>query len=358
MLDVKIFTDNIDGASYSQVMETVKSPAFNGCKVRIMPDVHAGKGSVIGFTSTFKNKVIPNIVGVDIGCGMLTAKLDVTEIDFERLDNIIRARIPAGKTIHQEETFYPSLDLLNFSVDSELKSRFLKSLGTLGGGNHFIEVDRGIDGYLYLIIHTGSRNLGLQTAVYWQNKAKEYHKKLCTGISEGLTYLEGIDTRMYLEDMQLCMDYAKSNRELILERICNSMDFGYSEAFHTVHNYIDTYNRFIRKGAISARKDQMVLIPLNMKDGCILGTGKGNEDWNFSAPHGAGRKLSRSEAKDTLSVEQFEKEMEGIWTTCVKKSTLDESPMAYKSAKEILEVIEETVEIEDFLTPVYNFKAN
>lgn len=358
MLDLKIFTNNIDGASYSQVMETVKSPAFEGCKVRIMPDVHAGKGSVIGFTSTFKNKIIPNIVGVDIGCGMLTAKLDSVEIDFERLDNVIRERIPSGKSIHQEEKFYQTIEMLNYPVDSETKSRFLKSLGTLGGGNHFIEVDRGIDGSLYLIIHTGSRNLGLQTAIYWQNKAKEYHKELGTKVPEGLEYLEGIDARMYLEDMQLCMDYAKSNRELILERICNSMGFGYSEAFHTVHNYIDTYNRFIRKGAISARKGQVVLIPLNMRDGCIIGKGKGNEDWNFSAPHGAGRKLSRGEAKETLSVEQFEKEMKGIWTTCVKKSTLDESPMAYKSAKEILDVIEETVEIEDFLTPVYNFKAS
>ena len=362
-----------------------------------MPDVHSGKGCVIGFTANLGDKVIPNIVGIDIGCGMLTVKLNAESIDFDRLDAVIREFVPNGRDIHAiSQTDFP--DLQNLHCVSHLKDtdRVLCSIGTLGSGNHFIEVDRGQDGNLYLVIHTGSRNLGKQVAEYYQNLAYilavynegEYdakrtsliaeYKKLgrvrelpdalkklkadaaekAASVDKNLCYLEGEYRQQYLHDMKICQEYAKLNRKIIADTILEKMGISEVSRFETVHNYIDHDSNIVRKGAISAQKDELLLIPISMKDGCILGRGKGNEDWNCSAPHGSGRLMSRSEAKKKLNVADFAKEMAGIYTTCVSEETLDEAPMAYKSLDSIVANIADTVEIIEILKPVYNFKAN
>lgn len=397
MRDLKIYTDIIEQEALDQINMLLEQPAFQNCKVRIMPDVHSGKGCVIGFTADLGDKVIPNIVGVDIGCGMLTVKLDADAIDFDRLDAVIREFVPNGRDIHAEQqTDFPGLQ--NLYCFSHLKdtNRILCSIGTLGSGNHFIEVDRGQDGALYLVIHTGSRNLGKQVAEYYQDLAyrltayneaehdakrkaliSEYKKlgkvrelpdalkKLKTDAAEkaasvdrNMCYLEGEEREHYLHDMKICQDYAKLNRKLIADTILEKTGLSEVSRFETVHNYIDHTSNIVRKGAISAKKDELLLIPISMKDGCILGRGKGNEDWNCSAPHGAGRLMSRSEAKKKLNVAEFAREMAGIYTACVSEETLDEAPMAYKSLDSIVDNITDTVDIIEILKPVYNFKAN
>ena len=397
MHDLKIYTEIIEQEALDQINMLLEQPAFQDCKVRIMPDVHSGKGCVIGFTADLGDKVIPNIVGVDIGCGMLTVKLDADAIDFDRLDAVIREFVPNGRDIHTvPQTDFP--DLQNLHCFSHLKdtNRILCSIGTLGSGNHFIEVDRGQDGNLYLVIHTGSRNLGKQVAEYYQELAYrltvynegEYdakrtaliaeYKKLgrvrelpdalkklkadaaekATSVDRNMCYLEGEEREHYLHDMKICQDYAKLNRKLIADTILEKMGISEVFRFETVHNYIDHDSNIVRKGAISAQKDELLLIPISMKDGCILGRGKGNEDWNCSAPHGSVRLMSRSEAKKKLNVADFAKEMAGIYTTCVSEETLDEAPMAYKSLESIVDNIADTVDIIEILKPVYNFKAN
>lgn len=397
MHDLKIYTEIIEQDALDQINMLLEQPAFQDCKVRIMPDVHSGKGCVIGFTADLGDKVIPNIVGVDIGCGMLTVKLNAESIDFDRLDAVIREFIPSGRDIHTAPlTDFP--DLQNLYCFSHLKDadRILCSIGTLGCGNHFIEVDRGQDGNLYLVIHTGSRNLGKQVAEYYQKLAYrltaynegEYDAKRKTLIAEykklgkvrelpdalkklkadvaekaasvdrNLCYLEGKYRQQYLHDMKICQDYAKLNRKMIVDTILEKIGISEVSRFETVHNYIDHESNIVRKGAISAKKDELLLIPISMKDGCILGKGKGNEEWNCSAPHGAGRLMSRSEAKKKLTVADFAKEMDGIYTTCVSEETLDEAPMAYKSLESIVANIADTVDIIETLKPVYNFKAN
>ena len=397
MHDLKIYTDIIEQEALDQINMLLEQPAFQDCKVRIMPDVHSGKGCVIGFTANLGDKVIPNIVGIDIGCGMLTVKLNAESIDFDRLDAVIREFVPNGRDIHAiSQTDFP--DLQNLHCVSHLKDtdRVLCSIGTLGSGNHFIEVDRGQDGNLYLVIHTGSRNLGKQVAEYYQNLAYilavynegEYdakrtsliaeYKKLgrvrelpdalkklkadaaekAASVDKNLCYLEGEYRQQYLHDMKICQEYAKLNRKIIADTILEKMGISEVSRFETVHNYIDHDSNIVRKGAISAQKDELLLIPISMKDGCILGRGKGNEDWNCSAPHGSGRLMSRSEAKKKLNVADFAKEMAGIYTTCVSEETLDEAPMAYKSLDSIVANIADTVEIIEILKPVYNFKAN
>ena len=412
MRDLKIFTDNIEQEAIDQINTLLEQPAFTDCKVRIMPDVHAGAGCVIGFTADLGDKVIPNIVGVDIGCGMFTVELGridtgvngktdssianyVTDIDYEKLDNVIRTFIPSGRNVH-EEINYIFPELKNLRCYNKLKNIdwLERSMGTLGGGNHFIEIDEGFEGRKYLVIHTGSRNLGKQVADYYQNLAVELMigrdklayerdrliaeykdqgrsseiqdaikelrntwRKKTNDIPKELCYLTGKYRDDYIYDMKICQRFAKQNRLMIALKIMLSMGWYSIDLFETVHNYIDESN-MIRKGAISAKKGEKVLIPINMRDGSLLCVGKGNEDWNCSAPHGAGRIMSRSKARESISMESFRESMTGIYTTSVCESTIDESPMAYKSMNEIINNIKDTVDILDVLKPVYNFKAS
>lgn len=397
MADLKIFTENIEPEALNQIYTLVKQPAFSNCKIRIMPDVHAGAGCVIGFTADLGDKVIPNIVGVDIGCGMLTTNLGNIDIDFGKLDDVIRRYVPSGKNVHEVENPIVNDIIDKLYCKNELKNKewLKKSCGTLGGGNHFIEVDTDSNGNKYLVIHSGSRNIGKQVAEIYQQMAiddisgksnfKEESEKLiaeykkngkereisnaikelkqsCRNgspkIPKDLSYLVGEHREMYLHDMKLCQEFADTNRKTMRNIICIHMGWKIEETFQTIHNYIEHDTNIVRKGAISARKGEKLLIPINMRDGCIIGIGKGNTDWNQSAPHGAGRIMSRSKAKEEISIEEFEKSMQGIYTTSVNQSTIDESPMAYKSMEEILENIKDTVEIEKIVKPIYNFKAS
>ena len=400
MSNLKIFTKNVEQEAVDQIELLLAQDAFKNCKVRIMPDVHAGKGCVIGFTADLGEKVIPNIVGVDIGCGMLCVSLGQTDIDFEKLDNVIRSYVPSGRDVHEGRTIrFDELQELKCYRELRDTKRLERSIGTLGGGSHFIEVDVAEDGYKYLVIHTGSRNLGKQVADYYQNLAfelmsgkdklyeeqdrliKKYKaagrkseiqsaiaelhrnfKAVNPNIPKDLCYLEGKYREDYLHDMRICQKFAYINRVMIAQIICNHMGWGVDadmpDYFECIHNYIDHDSNIVRKGAISAKLGEKVLIPINMRDGCIIGTGKGNEDWNQSAPHGAGRVMSRTKAKELVSLEEFEKSMDGIYTTSVNQSTIDESPMAYKTLDEIVENIKDTVDVLAIIKPVYNFKAS
>ena len=405
MKDLKIFTENIEQEAVEQIDLLLNQEPFKECKVRIMPDVHAGKGCVIGFTADLKDKVIPNIVGVDIGCGMLCVELGKIEIDLERLDKVINECIPAGRNIREHK-------LLDFKPINELfclrelkkTKKFNRAIGTLGGGNHFIEIDVEDDGNKYLVIHTGSRNLGKQVADYYQNLAIE----LCSGKEEmykkkeeiirtykkqerkseiqkalkelekgyknnkpklpkELCYLEGKYREMYLHDMKICQEYASLNRLQLAKQIITayfeltSISDMYppimENSFETIHNYISFNDNIVRKGAISAKKGERVLIPINMRDGSIIAIGKGNEDWNNSAPHGAGRIMSRKKAKETFKLEEFKDSMKDIYTTSVVEETIDEAPFVYKTMQEILDNIQDTVKVEKIIKPIYNFKA-
>lgn len=401
MVDLKIFTENIEHEALNQIYTLIKQPAFSDCKIRIMPDVHAGAGCVIGFTADLGEKVIPNIVGVDIGCGMLTTNLGNIDIDFEKLDNVIREYVPSGRRVHEEENSSVASDIIEkLYCKEQLKNiDWLKrSCGTLGGGNHFIEVDSDSKNNKYLVIHSGSRNVGKQVAEIYQQMAiddisgksnfkqdskkliaeykkckrereiskaikelKQFYEANTTKIPRELSYLVGKHREMYLHDMKLCQEFAKINRRTIQSIICYYMGWEVTketERFQTIHNYIEHDTNIVRKGAISAKAGEKVLIPINMRDGCILGIGKGNEDWNYSAPHGAGRTMSRSKAKESILLEDYQKAMDGIFTTSVNTSTIDESPMAYKTMDEIIGNIKDTVEIVDIIKPIYNFKAN
>lgn len=395
MSDLKIFTENIEPEAINQIYTLIKQPAFQNCKVRIMPDVHAGAGCVIGFTADLGDKVIPNIVGVDIGCGMLTVKLREKEIDLQKLDVIIRKCIPNGREVHDGRVvrFEKVQELYCYRELKDTK-RLERSIGTLGGGNHFIEVDADDEGYKYLIIHSGSRNLGKQVADHYQNLAveimqgkdklyemqeklveeykakgkrkeiqsaiKDLHRKFNPNplnIPKELCYLTGEYRDKYLHDMKICQEYAEINRNVMANVIIEKMNWFAQESFHTIHNYIEHDTNMVRKGAISAKKYELLLIPINMRDGCILGKGKGNDDWNQSAPHGAGRLMSRSKAKEVVGMDEYRKSMDGIFTTSVNSSTLDEAPMVYKPIDEIINNIQDTVEIISIIKPIYNFKA-
>ena len=403
MSDLKIFTKNVEQEAVDQIELLLAQDAFKDCKVRIMPDVHAGKGCVIGFTADLGDKVIPNIVGVDIGCGMLCVSLvhrDFNAVTLNTLDCVIRTYVPSGKTVHDgRQMRFEELKELYCYRELKDTKRLERSIGTLGGGNHFIEVDTTDDGYKYLVIHTGSRNLGKQVADYYQNLAyelmcgkddlyerqdklieeykaagrkseiegaiQELHKNFratTPKLPKDLCYLEGKYREDYLHDMRICQKFAYMNRVMIAQIICNHMGWGVDadmpDYFECIHNYIDHDSNIVRKGAISAKLGEKVLIPINMRDGCIIGTGKGNEDWNQSAPHGAGRVMSRTKAKELVSLEEFEKAMDGIYTTSVNQSTIDESPMAYKTLDEIVENIKDTVDVLAIIKPVYNFKAS
>lgn len=395
MKDLKIFTKNIEDSALQQINELLEQDAFKDCKIRIMPDVHAGKGCVIGFTGDLGDKVIPNIVGVDIGCGMLCANLGNVELNLEELDKVIRKYIPSGMNVHKEPKWNFDFTKLYCYKDLKNKDGWLeKSLGTLGGGNHFIEIDVDEDNNKYLVIHTGSRNLGKQVAEIYQEKAIEYcsfekerkeeQKKIIkeykelgkqkeiqqalidinkkyegkTKLPKDLCYLEGDLRKQYLHDMELCQEFAVDNRSYIAYKISQELEFIAKEYFQCIHNYINFEDNIIRKGSISARKGEKVIIPINMRDGCIIGVGKGNEDWNYSAPHGAGRIMSRNVARNTLNMEEYKNSMKGIYSTSVDENTIDEAPMVYKPMKEILENIKDTVEVEKIIKPIYNFKAS
>ena len=404
--DLKIFTNNVEEEAVNQINLLLEQEPFKDCKVRIMPDVHAGKGCVIGFTADLGDKVIPNIVGVDIGCGILCVELGNIELDLEKLDKIINEYIPAGRNIREHK-------LINFEKINELYclrelkeiKKFNRAIGTLGGGNHFIEIDVDDENNKYLVIHTGSRNLGKQVAEYYQNlaiqlcsgKEKMYNEKeeiIRTYKEQGrkseiqkalkelelkykenkpnlpneLCYLEGKYRKMYLHDMKICQEYASLNRlQVSKEILMNYFQLTYvpeidyppimKNRFETIHNYISFEDNIVRKGAISAKKGERLLIPINMRDGSIIAVGKGNEDWNNSAPHGAGRIMSRSKAKNIINLDEFKDSMKDIYTTSVVEETIDEAPFVYKPMQEIINNIKDTVEIKKIIKPIYNFKA-
>lgn len=382
----------IEDEAIEQIRRMCDYDFTEGAKIRIMPDVHAGKGCTIGTTMTIEGRAVPNIVGVDIGCGMYTVNLGKQEIDMAKLDEAAHY-VPSGVNVwegRQEKFDLTKLNCYRYLRDSK---RLERSLGTLGGGNHFIEVDEAKDGTKYLVIHTGSRNLGKQVADYYQQLAVELHQGIedylkqrdalikeykAAGrreeiqvalkslkwerqeslIPEDLCYLYGEYLEQYLHDVEICQQFAKRNREKIAEILLERAGIQGGEAFHTIHNYIDTDEMILRKGAIAAHAGEKVLIPINMRDGSVLAVGKGNPEWNYSAPHGAGRIMSRNKAKDTISMEEYKAAMKDVYTTSVNEATLDEAPMAYKSLEDIIDVIRDSVEIIDVMKPIYNFKAN
>ncbi|NLY76740.1 MAG: RtcB family protein [Tissierellia bacterium] len=357
-----VFTDNVDSGAIAQITELCDQEFVKDSIIRIMPDVHTGIGCTIGTTMTISHKVVPNLVGVDIGCGMETVKLKNKTIDLEKLDRIIHDFVPAGfdirKTPHSYEE-YIDFDSLACKKHVDL-NRARLSIGTLGGGNHFIEVNSDEQGNLYLVVHSGSRHLGKQAAEYYQKLGYEelMKKGNSLAIKKPLAYVEGKNFRDYINDMKIIQRYAAYNRKAIVDEIITKMGLEIEEQFTTIHNYIDTDTMILRKGAISAKKGEKVLIPINMRDGSLICIGKGNKDWNFSAPHGAGRIMSRRQAKKNISLEEFEKAMEGIYSTTVNKYTLDESPYAYKPMDEIINNIKDTVDLVHIIKPIYNFKAS
>jgi RNA-splicing ligase RtcB len=384
----------VEDEAIEQIRRMCDYPMTEGSQIRIMPDVHAGKGCTIGTTMTIEGRAVPNVVGVDIGCGMYTVRLAEKEIDFEKLDEAAHF-IPSG--YHVWDGRLERFDLTGLRCYRQLRDtvRLGRSLGTLGGGNHFIEVDRAADGTNYLVIHSGSRNLGKQVAELYQQLAVDLNRGIGSYLekrdeiirtykAEGrrseiqaalaqlkwdreneepsvpadLCWLEGKYLDDYLHDVEICQAFARRNREKMAEILLTRANLTAVEAFHTIHNYIDTEEMILRKGAIAAHAGEKVLIPINMRDGSVLAVGKGNPEWNYSAPHGAGRIMSRTTAKNTLSMEEYRETMKGVYTTSVNERTLDEAPMAYKALGDIIDVIRDAVDVIDVLKPVYNFKAS
>lgn len=389
--DLKIFTENIEPEAVNQIYTLATQAPFCGQKMRVMPDVHYGTGCVVGFTSTLGDKIIPNVLGVDLGCGMLTVEMGKVNFSLQSLDEFIKAKIPYGSNYRKEVLAQSLIKKLHCYDELRDMDRLLGSLGTLGGGNHFIEVDEDSENNKYLIIHSGSRNLGLQVAKIYQKLAVRVCKECAqserqtiidtlnaqnrpeaipdaidavsakyayrTKIVAELCYLDGREMENYLDDLKICQEFASLNRKKMADEILKFLKVNKYVSFETVHNFIDS-DGVIRKGAIPAHKNQRVLIPMNMRDGCIIAVGKGNADWNNSAPHGAGRLCKRSEAKELFTVEEYQSQMQGIYTTTANQSTIDESPMAYKPMQEIIDLISPTVEIERIIKPIYNFKAS
>ena len=384
----------VEDEAIEQIRRMCDYSITEGSRIRIMPDVHAGKGCTVGTTMTIRDRVVPNIVGVDIGCGMYTVNLGKTEIDFERVDEASHF-IPSGTRVWEGRQERFDLTSLRCYRDLRDARRLVRSLGTLGGGNHFIEIDRAADGTSYLIIHSGSRNLGKQVANHYQRIAidlakgkdeyftardrliKEYKetgrrkeiqaalkqmkrafKEQEMDLPEDLCFVYDRYLEDYLHDVEICQAFAKRSRELMAEILLDRTGMSGSDGFHTIHNYIDTGEMILRKGAIAAHEGEKVLIPINMRDGSVLAMGKGNPEWNYSAPHGAGRLMSRTKAKQILDLDEYRKTMEGIYTTSVSAGTLDEAPMAYKSLEDIIDVIRASVDVIDVMRPVYNFKAD
>lgn len=387
-----VFTDNIENTAYEQLEAVCNAPYLADCKVRVMPDVHAGKGCTIGTTMTIHGKVVPNMVGVDIGCGMYTVKLEDKSIDFNELDATIRKHIPSGRAVRSDvHQFAEQVDLNKLQMASMCDvDRAYRSIGSLGGGNHFIEVDKDNDGHLYLVIHSGSRHLGVQVADYYQDaaywqlsgkkkqninaviaelKAQGRHKEISetvkklkvdlteSEIPRDMAYVSGLLFDDYIHDMRITQHFAMLNRKAMADEIIRNMRLTVADEFTTIHNYIDTDAMILRKGAVSAREGEQLLIPINMRDGSLLCVGKGNPDWNQSAPHGAGRLMSRKKAKEKLDLGDYRDAMSGIFSTCINNGTLDEAPMAYKSMDAILKHIAPTVDVVKVIKPVFNFKA-
>jgi len=386
--EAKVFTDNIDDKTISQIIEVCNEEFTEGSQIRIMPDTHVGKGSVIGTTMTIKDKIVPNLVGVDVGCGMTVAKLNISarNLDFDALDKVIRSYVPSGFNIRKKaHALAKEIDWSKVRCPVDF-DRAKKSIGTLGGGNHFIEVNQGTDDAIYLVIHSGSRNFGKQVAEHYQKRAfnelsrssekmrdevvkdlmmsgrgsdieDELKKLKIPTVNKHLAYLEGQGFDDYLNDMNIAQQFASLNRKAMIKEITTHMDWDILESWESIHNFIDTKHMILRKGATSALQDEKLLIPINMRDGSIIAVGKGNPDWNNSAPHGAGRVMSRTQAKKCVKFEDFQKSMKNVWTTSVHKSTIDESPFVYKPMEEIVGNIGDTVEIIDMIKPLYNFKA-
>ncbi len=386
--EAKVFTNNVDETATGQIIDLCNQEFVKDSQIRIMPDTHAGAGCTIGTTMTIQDKIVPNLVGVDIGCGMEVVVIDKKkeEINFDYLDETIRKFVPSGFRIRDKEhRFSKMIDFDSVKAPYTLQ-RAQKSIGTLGGGNHFIELNEDDKGNVYIVIHSGSRNLGKQIAEYYQNFAyeqlihvtsmkdeiikrltkegreKEIQETLRgikkTQIRKELAYLEGEGFKDYMNDMNIAQKYAEFNRKAMIDEIVTKMDWKVTDQFTTIHNYIDMENMILRKGAISAQKDERVIIPINMRDGSIIAFGKGNPDWNFSGPHGAGRIMSRKKAKGLLSLEDFQNTMKEVWTTSVVESTIDEAPMVYKPMDEIITNTKETIDIKHIIKPLYNFKAN
>lgn len=387
----KVFTDIIDESAIAQIIELCSQSMSTGSQIRIMPDVHAGAGCTIGTTMTITDKVVPNLVGVDIGCGMETIVLKERHIEMQKLDKLIYDRIPSGFDIRKTPHRYTSqIDLKKLYCYKHINPhRAEHSIGTLGGGNHFIEADKGSDGQLYIVVHSGSRHLGVETAKYYQEEAykrlnkssdEDVQKLIAQLKSEGrqkqieteikklkstkrtdvpkhLAYTEGELFEQYIHDMKIVQEFAMLNRQAMIDEIIKGMGLHVTDRFTTVHNYIDTDEMILRKGAVSAKSGERLLIPINMRDGSLICRGRGNPDWNCSAPHGAGRIMSRAKAKMSFTVSEYKKQMNGIYTTSVNSQTLDECPMAYKSIDDILGNIGDTAEILDIIKPIYNFKA-
>lgn len=385
------YTPTLEPTAELQIKTVCDQEAFAGCKIRIMPDVHAGKGCTIGTTMTIQDKIVPGMVGVDIGCGMETVRLAEKEIDFAALDALIRKEIPCGQNIRKDEHQYnEEINLYQLRCAPYVSiERAKRSIGTLGGGNHFIEVDRGENGDLYLVVHSGSRHLGTQVCKYYQDQGRfamwggarhqideliaeyraagrwkeiqsaidELRKEHPISIPKDLAYVEGKLFEDYIHDMRITQRFAVLNRKAMTDVILRGMGLTKVEEFTTIHNYIDTEKMILRKGSVSAEADEKLLVPINMRDGSLICIGKGNDEWNCSAPHGAGRLMSRKQAFAQLSMDEYTSEMEGIWSSCVVRDTLDESPMAYKPIDEIVSEIGPTAEIVERIQPVYNFKA-
>lgn len=354
-------TNNIDDYAVSQLQMLCDNEVSKGCKIRVMPDVHPGKVCTIGLTMTVGEKIMPNIAGIDIGCGMTLAKLKQTHIEFQKLDTVIRNNIPAGFSIRNKpHRFSDSFNFAELYCSENIHfEKAVLSLGTLGGGNHFIEIDRDKDGELYVVIHSGSRSLGKEVTEYYLKKGQKYLKKRNIKIPYELTYLETELMEQYLHDLQIVQEYASLNREIMLDELVKGMKWKITDSYSCIHNYVEfaKSDYILRKGAISAKAGEQVIIPINMRDGVLLGTGLGNEDWNCSAPHGSGRIMKREDVKSHYTVSAFKSEMKGIFSSCIGKDTLDEAPFAYRSIDDIMEVISETVTISNIIQPVYNFKA-
>lgn len=387
----QVFTDIIDEASISQIIELCNQPFTENSKIRMMPDVHAGAGCTVGTTMTIKDKVVPNLVGVDIGCGMETIKIKEKHIELEKLDKLIYSKIPSGFSIRDVPHKYnENINLTKLFCYKNINSlRAENSLGTLGGGNHFIEANKDLEGNIYIVVHSGSRHLGLEVAKYYQEesfkklnksskedvdelvkslklagKEKQIQvemKKLLntktTNIPKHFAYAEGELFGKYIHDMKIIQNFAQLNRKAMIDEIVKGMKLHIVEQFTTIHNYIETDDMILRKGSVSAKKGEKILIPINMRDGSLVCIGKGNSNWNFSAPHGAGRLMSRSEAKQSFTVSEFKKQMKNVYTTSVSSETLDECPMAYKGIDAIVNNITDTADIIDIIKPIYNFKA-
>ncbi len=389
--EAKIFTDAVDEASESQVRLLLDQEFTRGSRIRMMPDIHAGVGCTIGTTMTVADKIVPNLVGVDIGCGMETVTVREKHMELQKLDKLIYEKIPSGYHIREKaHRYFNHINLEELHCYRHInRIRAERSLGTLGGGNHFIEADTDKDGTIYLVVHSGSRHLGVEVAAYYQEEGykalngrtkkdvdrlvgqmkaqgreKEIQKSILalksmvkTEIPKTLAYVSGELFDRYIHDMKIVQHYAQLNRQAMMDEIIKGMKLHVVDRFTTIHNYIDTDAMILRKGAVSAKKGEKLLVPINMRDGSLICTGKGNADWNESAPHGAGRLMSRARAKQSFTVSEFVKQMSGIYSTSVKKETLDECPMAYKGMDDIIRHIGDTAEVEKVITPIYNFKA-